>query len=58
MRTVRMIKKGVVVVALLSCAAAQGAPAFDFQLRDTMGREVRAQDYEGRPIFLQFGGCW
>jgi hypothetical protein len=53
-----MIKRGVVVAALLSCAAAQGAPALDFQLRDTLGREVRAQDYKGRSIFLEFGACW
>jgi hypothetical protein len=27
-------------------------------LQDSMGREVRAQDYQGRPLFLEFGACW
>jgi len=57
MRTVPMVK-AIAVTALLICAVGQGAAALDFQLYDTMGREVRAQDYEGRPLFLEFGACW
>ncbi len=57
MRTVSMVKT-IAVTALLIGSVVQGAPALEFQLYDTMGREVRAQDYKGRPIFLEFGACW
>ncbi len=57
MRTVPIVKT-IAVTALLIGTVAQGAPALDFQLYDTMGREVRAQDYAGRPLFLEFGACW
>ncbi len=57
MRTVAIVK-GMVLAGLLLCAAGRQAAAIEFQLQDTMGREVRAQDYQGRPIFLEFGACW
>lgn len=30
----------------------------DFQLSDTMGRTVSADDYRGIPLLLEFGACW
>ena len=57
MRTIAIVK-GMAVVALLVCAAGRQAGALEFRLQDTMGREVRAQDYKGRPLFLEFGACW
>ncbi len=30
----------------------------EFSLMDSYGREVSSQDYEGVPIFLEFGACW
>ncbi len=57
MRTIAVVK-GMVVAALLICAAGQQAGAIEFRLQDTMGREVRAEDYRGRPLFLEFGACW
>lgn len=57
MRTVPIVKT-IAVTALLIGTVAQRASALEFQLYDTMGREVRAQDYGGRPLFLEFGACW
>ncbi len=57
MRTISMIR-GMALAGLLLGVAARQARAIEFQLQDTMGREVRAQDYRGRPIFLEFGACW
>jgi hypothetical protein len=57
MRTVSMVKE-IALAGLLVCVAGQQAGAIEFQLRDAMGREVRAQDYKGRPLFLEFGACW
>ena len=30
----------------------------EFSLMDSYGRQVCSQDYEGVPIFLEFGACW
>lgn len=30
----------------------------EFSLMDSYGRLVSSQDYEGVPIFLEFGACW
>ncbi len=30
----------------------------EFSLMDSYGRQVSSQDYEGVPIFLEFGACW
>jgi hypothetical protein len=57
MRTTRMIS-GMALAGLLLGVAGQPVGAIEFQLQDSMGREVRAQDYKGRPIFLEFGACW
>jgi hypothetical protein len=57
MRTSAVVK-GMAVAAFFACAAGQPAGAIEFRLQDTMGREVRAEDYKGRPLFLEFGACW
>ncbi len=57
MRTITMVK-GMALAGLLLGVAGRQARAIEFQLQDTMGREVRAQDYKGRPLFLEFGACW
>jgi hypothetical protein len=57
MRTTAMVK-GMALAGLLLGIAGRQAGAIEFQLQDSMGREVRAQDYKGRPIFLEFGACW
>jgi hypothetical protein len=57
MRTTTMIG-GVALVGLLLGVAGRPVRAIEFQLQDSMGREVRAQDYKGRPLFLEFGACW
>jgi hypothetical protein len=57
MRTMAMIR-GMAWAGLLLGVAGRPVGAIEFQLRDSMGREVRAQDYKGRPIFLEFGACW
>lgn len=31
---------------------------FDFSLSDMFGRNIRSQDYQGVPVFLEFGACW
>jgi hypothetical protein len=30
----------------------------EFSLMDSYGRQVSSHDYEGVPIFLEFGACW
>ena len=57
MRTGSRIKRTALAVLSL-CAAVQGAETIEFRLHDSWGREVRSQDYKGRPIFLEFGACW
>lgn len=37
---------------------AQTDDRLQFALYDAFGREVHSQDYEGVPIFLEFGACW
>lgn len=37
---------------------AQTGERLEFALHDAFGREVRSQDYQGVPIFLEFGACW
>jgi hypothetical protein len=34
------------------------AEKVEFSLMDSYGRQVSSQDYEGVPIFLEFGACW
>jgi hypothetical protein len=57
MRTTTMIS-GMALAGLLLGVAGRPTGAIEFQLQDSMGREVRAQDYKGRPLFLEFGACW
>jgi hypothetical protein len=52
------IIRGMAVAGLLACAAGPIADAIEFRLQDATGREVRAEDYKGRPLFLEFGACW
>ena len=49
---------GMALAGWLACSAGQRADAIEFRLQDVTGREVRAEDYKGRPIFLEFGACW
>jgi hypothetical protein len=37
---------------------AQTDDRLQFALYDAFGREVHSQDYEGVPIFFEFGACW
>lgn len=39
-------------------AAATGAPATDFTLRDVEGRSVRLSDYRGQVVMLDFWATW
>jgi hypothetical protein len=34
------------------------AASLEFSLADSYGRQVASQDYEGVPLFLEFGACW
>jgi hypothetical protein len=43
---------------VLALASAAGAETLQFDLHDAYGREVESQDYQGRPLFLEFGACW
>jgi hypothetical protein len=47
-----------VILACLACALHSEAEELEFSLMDSYGREVSSQDYEGVPIFLEFGACW
>lgn len=39
-------------------AASMQRPKVQFALRDVFGREVRAADYMGVPLLVEFGACW
>ena len=51
-----------IMVRILSTVLLAGclshASEISFSLNDTYGRQVKSQDYEGVPIFLEFGACW
>lgn len=48
-----------VMVAGVMLAGGLGRAAeFDFSLTDSYGRQVKSQEYEGVPLFLEFGACW
>ncbi len=58
-RVCRGRRVGLVVCGVLwACSAAAAGQSLSFELADVQGRQVRAQDYKGRPIFLEFGACW
>jgi cytochrome oxidase Cu insertion factor (SCO1/SenC/PrrC family) len=49
------------LAAILVClifASPSEAEKLEFSLTDSYGRQVSSQDYEGVPIFLEFGACW
>ena len=49
------------LAAILLClifALPLEAEKLEFSLVDSYGRQVSSQDYEGVPIFLEFGACW
>jgi hypothetical protein len=48
----------IVLGTVLACSPGWAAETLSFQLHDAWGREVRAQDYKGRPLLLEFGACW
>ena len=48
----------IILGTLLACSTSLAAQTLEFQLHDAWGREVRSQDYKGRPLFLEFGACW
>jgi hypothetical protein len=35
-----------------------GKEKLAFSLPDAFGRQVHSQDYQGVPVFLEFGACW
>ncbi len=39
-------------------AASAQRPKVQFALRDVFDREVRAEDYMGVPLLVEFGACW
>jgi len=50
-----------VFILLLNTNKANGTykvEKLEFSLMDSYGRQVSSQDYEGVPIFLEFGACW
>ncbi len=48
----------IILGTLLASSPLWAAEKLQFSLHDSWGREVRSQDYKGRPIFLEFGACW
>jgi len=56
--TIRFGMGAVCLASLLALAGAAGAETLEFDLHDAHGRQVRSQDYQGRPLFLEFGACW
>ena len=48
----------ITIVACMIQALPAKAEKIEFSLTDSFGRQVSSQDYEGVPIFLEFGACW
>ena len=48
----------VLLAAFLAGELLGGNEKIEFSLPDIFGRQVRAQDYKGVPLFLEFGACW
>jgi hypothetical protein len=51
------ISFAVILVSLIFALPLE-AEKLEFSLIDSYGRQVSSQDYEGIPIFLEFGACW
>ncbi len=60
MKTNTCIKKisRIAIVICLIHAMPVKAEKLEFSLTDSFGRQVSSQDYEGVPVFLEFGACW
>ena len=54
---IRKISRVAIVVLLIQALPAK-AEKLEFSLTDSFGRQVSSQDYEGVPVFLEFGACW
>ena len=54
----RRVVRAAWLASLLTVAAGATAETLQFDLHDAQGRQVRSQDYKGRPLFLEFGACW
>ena len=54
----RLGVRQIILGTLLACSPTLAAQTLEFQLHDAWGREIRSQDYKGRPLFLEFGACW
>ena len=55
--TIRFGGGAVCLASLLALICAAGAQTLEFDLHDAYGRQVQSQDYQGRPLFLEFGAC-
>jgi hypothetical protein len=53
----RKISCVAIVVCLIQVLPAN-AEKLEFSLTDSFDRQVNSQDYEGVPVFLEFGACW
>lgn len=53
----KMTAAAMVAGVLMFGGFAQAA-SLEFSLADSYGRQVASQDYEGVPLFLEFGACW
>jgi len=47
-----------IILMCLVWALPLEAEKVEFSLTDNYGRQVSSQDYDGVPIFLEFGACW
>ncbi len=47
-----------IILMCLVWALPSEAEKAEFSFMDNYGRQVSSQDYEGVPIFLEFGACW
>jgi len=47
-----------IILVCLIFALPLEAEKLEFSLMDSYGRQVSSQDYEGVPVFLEFGACW
>lgn len=46
------------LIVALAASSSVHAKQLEFSLYDSNGYKVTSQDYEGVPIFLEFGACW
>jgi hypothetical protein len=58
MLNIHSLKRIALVSNILILGSFCQAESLTFSLYDSYGMKVKSQDYQGVPLFLEFGACW